>query len=273
MFSTKHLEAHRPQGYFADKYDKVLGRYAEFFLGYFYGDLPELGRTVHVRVHHKENGGPEDTVATSQYDRTNRLHFLWYLSDNIWTTLGIVPYAYFRARGDAKNARRMLWGLLRYAVYFAAVFVYDWRIGLLYVLVPLLAMNFIMSITSWVQHAFCDPATSRRLFCEYRNCVRRSELHERGIPPRSPPPLWAALERNAHAYGADTRKDERVRLSGLPRHGFHGTLYRVDPAAQNACPRGEACAVGADGSPNPNGFVGGKNQACAIRFSVIVRNK
>jgi fatty acid desaturase len=157
MFSTKHLEAHRPQGYFADKYDKVLGRYAEFFLGYFYGDLPELGRTVHVRVHHKENGGPEDTVATSQYDRTNRLHFLWYLSDNIWTTLGIVPYAYFRARGDAKNARRMLWGLLRYAVYFAAVFVYDWRIGFLYVLVPLLAMNFIMSITSWVQHAFCDP--------------------------------------------------------------------------------------------------------------------
>jgi fatty acid desaturase len=157
MFSTKHLEAHRPQGYFADKYDKVFGRYAEFFLGYFYGDLPELGRTVHVRVHHKENGGPDDTVATSRYDRTNPLHFLWYLSDNIWTTLGIVPYVYFRAHGDAKNERRMLLGLLRYVIYFAAVFLFSWRIGLLYVLVPLLAMNFIMSITSWVQHAFCDP--------------------------------------------------------------------------------------------------------------------
>lgn len=157
MFSTKHLEAHRPQGYFSGKYEKVFGRYAEFFLGYLYGDLPELGRTVHVRIHHKENGGIEDTVGTSGYDRTGRLHFLWYLSDNIWTTLGLVPYAYFRARGDAKNQRRMFWGMARYFIYFAAVFIYDWRIGIAYVLVPLLTMNLIMAVTSWVQHAFCDP--------------------------------------------------------------------------------------------------------------------
>jgi fatty acid desaturase len=157
MFSAKHLEAHRPQGYFSEKYDKVFGRYVEFFLGYLYGDLPELGRTVHVRLHHKENGGPDDTVATSGYDRTNRLHFLCYLSDNIWTTLGLVPFAYFKARGDVKNQRRMLWGMTRYFIYFGAVFIYDWRIGILYVLIPLLSMNFIMAITSWVQHAFCDP--------------------------------------------------------------------------------------------------------------------
>src|SRR6266852_7042895 len=83
MFSAKHLEAHRPQGYFAQKYDKVFGRYVEFFLGYFYGDLPELGRTVHVRLHHKENGGSDDTVSSSGYDRTSPLDFLCFLSDNI----------------------------------------------------------------------------------------------------------------------------------------------------------------------------------------------
>jgi fatty acid desaturase len=157
MFSAKHLEAHRPQGYFSEKYDKVFGRYVEFFLGYLYGDLPELGRTVHVRLHHKENGGADDNAYTSGYDRTSRLDFFRYLSDNIWTTLGIAPYAYFRGRGDEKNRRRMLWGITRYFIYFGAVFIYDWRIGIVYVLIPLLAMNFIMAITSWVQHAFCDP--------------------------------------------------------------------------------------------------------------------
>jgi len=157
MFSAKHLEAHHPQGYFSQKYDKVFGRYVEFFLGYLYGDLPELGRTVHVRLHHKENGGPDDNASTIGYDRTNPLHFFWYLSDNIWTTLGLAPYAYFRAKGDVKNQRRMLWGITRYLIYFAAVFIYDWRIGIVYVLVPLFSMNFIMAITSWVQHAFCDP--------------------------------------------------------------------------------------------------------------------
>jgi fatty acid desaturase len=157
MFSAKHLEAHRPQGYFSDKYHQVFGRYVEFFLGYLYGDLPELGRTVHVRLHHKENGGPDDNASTMGYDRTNPLHFFWYLSDNIWTTLGIAPYAYFSARGDEKNSRRVLWGIIRYFIYFAAVFIYDWRIGIFLVLVPLFSMNFIMAITSWVQHAFCDP--------------------------------------------------------------------------------------------------------------------
>ena len=157
IFSAKHMEAHRPKGYFSDKYDRIFGRYVEFFLGYLYGDLPELGRTVHVRLHHKENGGPDDNASTIGYDRTNLRHFLWYLSDNIWTALGFTPYAYFKARGDEKNRRRMLGGITRYFVYFAAIFLYDWRIGILFVLVPLLSTNFIMAVTSWVQHAFYDP--------------------------------------------------------------------------------------------------------------------
>src|SRR3984893_11578750 len=157
MFSASHLEAHRRQGYFSEKCDKVLGRYLEFFLGYFYGNIPELGRTAHVCLHHRENRGPDDTRSTMGYDRTSRLDFLRYLSDNIWTVLGLAPYAYFRARGDDKSRRRMLWGMARYYAYFGAVFIYDWRIGTMFVLVPLLCMNFINAITAWVQHAFCDP--------------------------------------------------------------------------------------------------------------------
>lgn len=157
MFSAKHLEAHRRQGYFSEKYDRVFGRYVEFFLGYLYGNVPELDRTVHVGLHHRENGGPDDTVTSSRYDRTSALDFLWYLSDNIWTALGLAPYAYFKAKGDEKNRRRILWGMARYYFFFAAVFVYNWRIGILYALVPLLVMNFIMALTAWVQHAFCDP--------------------------------------------------------------------------------------------------------------------
>ena len=164
MFSAKHLEAHRPQGYFSDKYVKVFGRYVEFFLGYLYGDLPELGRTVHVRLHHKENGGFDDNASSLRYDRTSPLDFFWYLSDNTWTALGFAPYAYFKARGDEKNRKRMAWGMTRYYIYLGAVFMFDWRIGILFVLVPLLTMNAIMAITSWVQHAFCDPADPEDYF-------------------------------------------------------------------------------------------------------------
>jgi fatty acid desaturase len=157
MFSGSHLEAHRRQGFFAGTCDKIFGRYFENFLGYFYGNVPELGRTAHVCLHHRENAGFDDTRKTMGYDRTSRIDFLWYVADNIWTVLGIAPYAYFRARGDEKNRRRMLRGMLGYYAYFTAVFVYDWRIGIFFVLVPMLCMNFINAITAWVQHAFCDP--------------------------------------------------------------------------------------------------------------------
>jgi len=157
MFSASHLEAHRRHGFFSGTYDKVFGRYLEFFLGYFYGNIPELGRTAHVCLHHRENAGFDDTRNTMGYDRSSRLDFLCYMADNIWTVLGIAPYTYFRAKGDEKNRKRMLRGMLCYYAYFAAVFVYDWRIEILYVLVPILCMNFINAITAWVQHAFCDP--------------------------------------------------------------------------------------------------------------------
>src|SRR4029077_9777557 len=80
MFSAKHLEGHKPQGYFSGKYDKIFGRYVEFFLGYLYGDLPELGRTVHVRLHHKENGGLDDNAATMVSDENNHLNFFCFFS-------------------------------------------------------------------------------------------------------------------------------------------------------------------------------------------------
>jgi fatty acid desaturase len=168
MFSASHVEAHRRHGYFSDKYNRVFGRYLEFFLGYFYGNAPELGRTAHVCLHHRENGGPDDTRNNMGYDRTSRLDFLWYLSENIWTVLGIAPYTYFKAKGDEKNRRRMLWGMARYYAYFGSVFIYDWRIGIVFVLVPLLCMNFINAITAWVQHAFCDP---ERLEDQFTNTV------------------------------------------------------------------------------------------------------
>jgi len=154
MFSAKHLEAHRRQGYFSDSFHKVFGRYVEFFLGFLYGNVPELDRTVHVRLHHKENSGPDDTTSTIGYDRTDRLHFFRYLADNFWTVLGLAPYAYFKAKGEVENRRRMVWGITLYAIYFAAVFINNWRLGIAYVLVPLMAMNFIMAMTAWVQHAF-----------------------------------------------------------------------------------------------------------------------
>jgi fatty acid desaturase len=157
MFSVKHLEAHRPKGFFAGRYEKIFGRYTEFFLGYLYGNIPEMDRTSHVRLHHIEQNGPGDTAYSRGYDRTSRADFLRYLANNTWMVLGIAPYSYFKARGDERNRKRMLGGIARYHAYFMVVLIYDWRIWALFVLPPLLCMDFITAIVQWIQHAFYDP--------------------------------------------------------------------------------------------------------------------
>ncbi len=157
MFSAQHIESHRRRGYFSKKYQKVFGRYAEFFLGYLYGNVPEMGRTAHLRLHHKENNSPADPADSRCYDRTSRLDFHTFLAHNIWSLLGINAYTYFGAKHQVKNQRRMLYGMARYYTYAICVFIYDWKIALLYVLAPFLCMNYLTSIIAWVQHAFTDP--------------------------------------------------------------------------------------------------------------------
>jgi hypothetical protein len=56
--------------------------------------------------------------------------------------------------------------MVRYYAYFGAVFIYDWRIGTMFVLVPLLCMNFITAIVAWVQHAFHDPEHPEDYFAD-----------------------------------------------------------------------------------------------------------
>jgi fatty acid desaturase len=158
MFSVKHLEAHRANGYFAPPYRKVFGRYVEFFLGHLYGGVPELDSTMHMRLHHREHNGPEDIADSRRYDRTSRWDFFTgYLAANLWSALGISAWRYFEAKGQEKNQRRMLQGMARHGFFVSVVFLYNWQIGVLFVLVPFLVMNFIQAIIGWVQHAFYDP--------------------------------------------------------------------------------------------------------------------
>ena len=140
----------------------------------------------------------------------------------------------------------MLWGMARYYIFFAAIFIYNWRIGIWFALVPFLVMNFIMAMTAWVQHAFCDAEHPEDYFANtvtvydevnfmnegYHLCHHhRSGLHWTEMP--------AHLERIRD-------KMRESRLTGLPRSGFHGAFHRADAAAQDGCAGGEAGTVGAD---------------------------
>src|ERR1700722_20627890 len=109
---------------------------------------------------------------------------------------------------------------------------------------------------------FLRPGTSRRLFCEYGDTLRRVELHERGIPPLPSPPLRPSLDRDARPHGADSRKDERVRLTGLPRFGCNAAFHRIDCSAQNGCACRKTYPLGTYESRTEVGIAREQNQTC-----------
>jgi len=58
MFSAKHLRTHRPQGYSRTNTIRSSAVRSNSFSDICYGDLPELGRTVHVRSTIKRTADP-----------------------------------------------------------------------------------------------------------------------------------------------------------------------------------------------------------------------
>jgi len=119
MFSAKHLEAHRPQG--TSRTNTLESSpLRRILFGYLYGDLPELGRTVMSVSTIKRT--VDSTIMPLPSPRSNQSAAFPLVSfGQLWTTLGFAPYAYFKARGDEKNRKRMLWGMTRYYIYFGAV--------------------------------------------------------------------------------------------------------------------------------------------------------
>src|ERR1700693_3498977 len=103
--------------------------------------------------------------------------------------------------------------------------------------------------------------TSRRLFCKHGDRLRRSELHERRLPPLPSPSFQPSLDRDAGSSGAHSRQDEGVRLACFPRFGLYGAFLRVDCPSQNECARGQTCPLGAPESRRKGSFAGKQNQA------------
>ena len=102
----------------------------------------------------KRTAVSDDNASTLGYDRTSPLDFFWYLSDDIWTTLGLAPTPTLK-REAMEELRQMcrISGIsfISGLSFFLRLESRDCvRFG------SPLAMNFIMAMTSWVQHAFCD---------------------------------------------------------------------------------------------------------------------
>jgi hypothetical protein len=155
LFSIKHNEAHRPKGFFRGRAGLVFRRYVEGLAMVFYGNIFGLDCIHHVKIHHGEDGGPDDPQNTRGYDRTNSWHFLHFIGvRHLAVTLGIATPRYLLRGGRSRDARAFLIAVLIFYAGVAALLWYDWHIAIAVAIGPLLLSNVFAALASWLQHSF-----------------------------------------------------------------------------------------------------------------------
>jgi len=155
VFSIKHNEAHRPKGFFRGPGKRLLRRYTEALSMFFYGNIFGLDYIHHVKVHHAEDGGPDDPQNSHGYDRTSTWDFLRYVGvRHLAVTLGFATPRWLRKHNRVRDARVFAVSILVFYAWVAGLLWLNWRLAMAVAIGPLLLSNVFAALASWLQHAF-----------------------------------------------------------------------------------------------------------------------
>lgn len=162
-----HKEGHDTRGLFKQPFtwlNNVFG----WFLGPFYGHVPEAYPMGHQRIHHKFDNQPGDVTCTLHLDRTKASSWFVYLRQFALYWSGISIVIYFVKRRQWNPAARMAGGMLCYYGIIAGIMYINPWFGFFYSLLPHLSVIIYLGAINYIWHTFCDPADIEN---EYINSV------------------------------------------------------------------------------------------------------
>ncbi len=152
-----HKEGHDTRGIFKEPYTFLNNAFG-WFIGPFYGHVPETYPLGHQRIHHKYDNGPGDVTFTYDLDRSDPAQWLKYLRrfSLYWTGFSIVGY--FIQNKQWVPARRMATGMLVYYGLIAIITILNPWFGFMYLILPHMSGIIYLAALNYIWHTFCDPA-------------------------------------------------------------------------------------------------------------------
>jgi hypothetical protein len=158
-----HKEGHDTRGLFKAPYTFLNNAFG-WFLGPFYGHVPETYPLGHQRIHHKYDNGPGDVTCTLDLDRTDPIQ--WFIYQRrfalYWTGFSIL--AYFVMKKQWKPAGRMALAMVCYYSLIIAFMIVNPWFGFAYLLLPLMSVIIYLGAINYIWHTFCDPADPDNAF-------------------------------------------------------------------------------------------------------------
>lgn len=162
-----HNTSHRQL--FKKRY-KILNQYIPWVLGPLLGETPEAYYVHHMGMHHPENNLPDDLSSTMPYQRDSFLHFLMYFGRFFFA--GEVELSrYLLRKGRPRMFRRLLMGESAWLLAVILLWQRSWEATLVVLVIPMVAVRFLMMWGNWGQHAFVDAADPNNCWRNSVTCV------------------------------------------------------------------------------------------------------
>ena len=147
-----HALGHRPM--FKREYN-FLDNYVPWALGFFLGHTPTSFKAHHMFMHHAEGNLLGDGSTTMPYQRDRFSHFLHY-----WARFFLLGYVhltrYLWLRNKKKVAINFILGEMSWYALVATMMYINWAAALVVLVIPMLAMRWLMMAGNFAQHSFVD---------------------------------------------------------------------------------------------------------------------
>lgn len=162
-----HKEGHMPKGVFKGAFS-ILDNFHGNVLSLLYGHVPQGYPMGHMRIHHKHDNAADDVTSTIFYDRSHAARFLIYLFEFalFWSGISVANYHY--RRGKIKEFRKMVFGMIVFYGFMAAVMYINFWFGFAYLLIPHLSCIFLLAAINYTWHAWTDPSEPKNI---YKNSI------------------------------------------------------------------------------------------------------
>jgi len=163
-----HKEGHDHKGFFKGSFSALNYLYFQWYVGIFYGEVPNTYAVGHNKIHHRYNNELEDVHTCYDLDRTQVWSFLLYLPrfGAYWSGLSV--FWHFMAKKEFKFAGRMLAGMVYYYTLLLVSTYIAWDFALCFLVFPLMESIVFFGAISYLWHSFLNGDDEE---CEYVNSV------------------------------------------------------------------------------------------------------
>jgi len=161
LFAHHHVLIHREghagrKGFFKGSF-QILGCINQYFIAFFYGQVPGTYYAGHNKIHHRWHNDIDDAHSNADLDRTKLWSITIFLPRFFIYWSGISSLLLFLKRREMQLASEMMLGMVLYYVPLVLLLLYDWEFALGYYVYPFMESMTFLGLIAYLWHAWIDP--------------------------------------------------------------------------------------------------------------------